>query len=168
MNNVNVLRALQAELSADVVILKELYQKYDLLHQKLNRITPDEFDYVALGYIIVNIYSLIENYFLRIAKAFENNLEQSRWHKHLLQRMSLDIPAIRPAFMGRQDYPFFDELRAFRHVFRHIYQSELDIDRLLALDSKVPQGVERFYELHRQYLQKLETIIDQYHQAGGR
>ncbi len=165
MNNVNALRVLQAELSADVVILKELHQKYNLLHQKLTLITPDEFDYVALAYTIVNLYSLIENYFLRIAKTFENNLEQNRWHKHLLQRMTLDIPAIRPAFMERQDYPFFDELRAFRHVFRHIYQSELDTDRLFALDSKIPQGVERFYELHRQYLQKLETIIDRY-QAG--
>lgn len=55
MKNVNVLRLLKAELGADVVQLEHLQGKYALIHKKLDRITPDEFDYVALAYTIVNL-----------------------------------------------------------------------------------------------------------------
>jgi hypothetical protein len=160
MRSVETLRTLKAELTADVEQLGELYHKYELIQQKLARITPDEFDYVALAYTIINLYSLIENYFLRISKAFENNLDPSSWHKHLLQRMSLEIEGLRPAFMTTQDYPFFDKLRAFRHIFRHIYQRELDIEQLIELDGLIPDGITRFNKLHQLYLGKLDTMIE--------
>ena len=167
MSSVNDLRTLKAELVADVKRLKKLYHKYELVHQKLSQITPDEFDYVALAYTIVNLYGLIENYFLRISKIFENNLDPVSWHKHLLERMSLEIEDLRPAFMTDQDYIFFDELRAFRHIFRYIYQQELDIDKLLQLDTSIPKGIERFYELHQSYLGKLETLIERIEALEG-
>jgi hypothetical protein len=160
MSSVNDLRTLKAELGADVERLEKLYHKYELIHQKLSQIIPDEFDYVALAYTIVNLYNLIENYFLRISKTFENNLDPASWHKHLLERMGLEIEGLRPAFMTGQDYTFFDELRAFRHIFRYIYQQELDIDKLLQVDSSIPKGIERFYELHQSYLDKLDTLIE--------
>jgi hypothetical protein len=160
MRSVETLRTLKAELAADTEQLGELYGKYELVKQKLARITPDEFDYVALAYTVINLYNLIENYFLRISKTFENNLDPANWHKHLLQRMSLEIEGLRPAFMTAQDYSFFDKLRAFRHIFRHIYQRELDIAKLIDLDQLVPSGIKRFYELHQLYLNKLDTMIE--------
>lgn len=160
MRSSETLRTLKAELAADVAELGRLYRKYELLQQKLTRITPDEFDYVALAYTIVNLYNLIESYFLRISKTFENNLDPSSWHKHLLQRMSLEIEGLRPAFMMAQDYPFFDKLRAFRHIFRHIYQHELDLDKLAEIDRLIPPGIERFKELHQSYLDKIDIMIE--------
>jgi len=161
MKNADVLLILKAELKADIEQLEELYQKYDLIHHKLAQIRPDEFDYIALAYTMANLYSMIETYFMRIAKAFENNLEPTYWHRQLLERMCLEIEGLRPAFMTRQDYVLFDELRAFRHVFRHLYQNMLDIDKLRQLDQKVPETIKRFRELHPLYLNKLEAIIDQ-------
>jgi hypothetical protein len=161
MRSIETLRTLKAELNADVAQLHKLYGKYELLQLKLARISPDEFDYIALAYAIANLYNLIENYFLRISKTFENNLEPVSWHKHLLQRMLLEIEGLRPAFMVAEDYPFFDELRAFRHVFRHIYQQELDVARLRRLDQLIPDGLKRFDELHRLYLDKLDELIKQ-------
>lgn len=159
MKSVEVLRTLKAELRADMPRLQKLFHKYELIHDKLSEIEPDEFDYVALAYTIVNLYNLIENYFLRISKTFENNLDPAAWHRHLLQRMYLEIEGLRPAFMTEQDYILFNELRAFRHIFRHIYQQELDIAKLLQLDSSIPATIERFEELHRGYLEKLDVLI---------
>ena len=160
MKSVDVLRTLKAELKADMPRLERLFQKYELIHDKLSEIEPDEFDYVALAYTIVNLYNLIENYFLRISKTFENNLDPVTWHRHLLQRMYLEVEGVRPAFMTEQDYILFNELRAFRHVFRHIYQQELDISKLLQLDSSIPATIERFEALHQSYLEKLDTLIE--------
>lgn len=159
MRSAETLRTLKAELKADAVELVQLYSKYERMHQKLFRVVPDEFDYAALAYTIVNLYNLLENYFLRIAKTFENNLDPTSWHKHLLQRMSLDIEGLRPAFFTPQDYPFFDKLRAFRHIFRHIYQRELNVAQLLELDQTVPDGIKRFQQLHQLYLDKLDQMI---------
>lgn len=160
MSSSNALRILKAELTADTAELAHLYRKYGLMQQKLARIVPDEFDYVALAYTMVNLYNIIESYFLRISKTFENNLEPTSWHKHLLQRMGLEIEGVRPAFMTPQDYPFFDKLRAFRHIFRHIYQRELDIAQLMELDRLIPSGIKRFNELHQLYLGKLDKMIE--------
>ena len=159
MKSIEALRTLKAELKADVPRLERLYHKYELIQHKLSEIQPDEFDYVALAYTIVNLYNLIENYFLRISKTFENNLDSDAWHKHLLQRMTLEIEGLRPAFMTEQDYILFNELRAFRHVFRHIYQQELDIARLLQLDASVPATIKQFEMLHQGYLEKLDELI---------
>lgn len=159
MRSVETLRILKAELTADAEDLTRAYDKYELMQQKLAQIVPDEFDYVALAYTIVNLYNVIESYFLRISKTFENNLDPTSWHKHLLQRMSLEIEGLRPAFMTAQDYLFFDKLRAFRHIFRHIYQRELDTAQLIEFDQSIPAGITRFYELHRLYLGKLDLMI---------
>jgi len=64
------LRTLKAELAADMNILKGLEGKYRKAKEKLKRIEPDELDYAGLAYTIVNIYNLMENYFLCVAKGF--------------------------------------------------------------------------------------------------
>jgi len=144
----NKFRILKAELDADFGILGELEEKYRKIHRKIAGIEPDEFDYAGLAYTIVNIYNLMENYLIRIVKCFENNIDQSEWHKDLLRHMSLDIDGIRPAFLTREDVNCLDDLRAFRHIFRHIYQNRLDIDKLLLVDRRVDDVVKFFKERH--------------------
>lgn len=154
------MRTLKAELLADMQVLEELEGKYRLVHAKLAAISPDEFDYVGLAYTIVNLYNLMENYFLRIAKCFENNIDKLNWHKDLIKRMSLEIEGVRPALLHIKDVPLIDELRAFRHVFRHIYQSELDLEKLKLVDTRTPKAVEVFRSAHDRFIDKLQQLID--------
>jgi hypothetical protein len=84
------LKTLKAELQADVDVLLKLEEKWELINRKLEKIQPDEYDFAALGYSIANLYTLMENYFLRIAKGFENELGPSSWHRDLVRRMSLE------------------------------------------------------------------------------
>ncbi len=50
----------------------------------------DSLDYAALAYTLHNVYCLLENYLLRIAKFFENNLDPETWHRDLVRRMAVD------------------------------------------------------------------------------
>ena len=153
------LQTLKAELLADMNLLDELVGKYRLVHAKLAAIDPDEFDYVALAYTIVNVYNLMENYFGRIAKCFENEVDRLSWHKDLIRRMALEIDGVRPALLTQKDVPLIDELRAFRHVFRHIYQSELDVEKLLLVDSRAPKAIMAFRSAHDNFLGNLNGLI---------
>lgn len=153
------LMTLKAELLADRDLLDELVGKYRLIHVKIAAIDPDEFDYVALAYTIVNLYNLMENYFGRIAKCFENDVDRLSWHKDLIRRMALEIDGIRPALLSKKDVTLIDELRAFRHVFRHIYQSELDVEKLLLVDSRTPGAIAAFSSAHDKFLENLIGLI---------
>lgn len=53
--------------------------------------SADEYDFAALGYTIQNLYNAFESYFLRIAKFFENKLDEREWHKSLVHRMTLSV-----------------------------------------------------------------------------
>ena len=68
---------------------------------------------------------------LRVAKAFENNIDDERgWHAQLIRRMTLDITGMRPALFPRSLAPALDELRSFRHMFVHAYDLEIDPEKL--------------------------------------
>ncbi|MBM3882533.1 MAG: hypothetical protein FJ387_22890 [Verrucomicrobia bacterium] len=71
---------------------------------------------------------------LRVAKVFENNFddEQGR-HSALLNRLAIRIEGVRPALIPLALMLPLQELKAFRHVFVHAYELELDPDKLVLL-----------------------------------
>lgn len=151
---------LVSELDNDIEILDELMEKHDLLNKKIKQIKPDEFDWSALGYTIHNIYNLLENYFLRISKFFENDLDQSSWHRELVNRMTIEIRDIRPQLFDRNLANKINELGAFRHVFRYIYQSKLDVEKLQNLNNRIPEIINGFKQSHKLFIEKLYKIIE--------
>lgn len=91
-----------------------------------------------LGYLLHNLYCAFEDLFQEIAKTFENYIEDiSKFHRELLKRMSLDIQGIRPKVLSQKSYFVLDELRGFRHIFRHSYDYELTPDRLNELKKNI-------------------------------
>ena len=59
-------------------------------------------------------------------------------HIELLRRMRLEIPGVRPAALSSEmSFQRLDELRAFRHVFRHAYSYGLDDERVFFLLRRV-------------------------------
>ena len=132
------LRTLRGELELDVERLGALEEKYRLVTEKLARIEPDEFDLVALAHAITNLYGIMENYFTRIAKHFENRIDPGTWHKDLILRMMIRVPGVRPAVLKTDQGKLIDQLRSFRHAFRHIYLHDLDPDRPALVDA--PEG----------------------------
>lgn len=118
----------------------------------------DEMAIAALGYTVHNLYNAVENYFLRIAKFFENNLDDESWHRDLINRMALSIEGVRPALLGKDQLEPFHELRAFRHVFRVIYDSTLDPRKLAIAADHVEPAVATLRSAHESYLVTLREI----------
>jgi hypothetical protein len=123
------LKLLQAELEAQ---LDEIEQVYVELEDRAAQMNPNAPGYIeSTGYQLHNLYNAIEDLFKIVANAFENSVtDLSRWHTELLRRMALDIQGIRPALLSTESAELLNELRAFRHLFRHAYRVRLDSSRV--------------------------------------
>lgn len=93
------LQRLIAELQNDAHQVKQLSATNNRAVDRIAAGADDYLDYAALGYTIHNIYAVMENACLRVAKFFENNVSDPSWHKELLERMKLTIEGVRPAFL---------------------------------------------------------------------
>lgn len=123
------LKVLQAEVEAQ---LKKIEQVYAELEDRAGQMRPDTPGQIeSTAYQLHNLYSAIEDLLKIVAKAFENSItDLSRWHTELLRRMTLDIQGVRPALLSTESADLLNELRAFRHFFRHTYSVRLDFRRV--------------------------------------
>ena len=106
------------------------------IERTLHELSPEaEYDQCAgVAYTIHNLYCALENSFEQISRSFENHIvDREQWHRELMLKMFLEIPGIRPSVFPAQVRPLFNELRSFRHVFRHSHDYQLFPERLNAL-----------------------------------
>jgi uncharacterized protein YutE (UPF0331/DUF86 family) len=119
----------------------QIKKNYSTLEKKMTlltdgNITPELVD--SIGYWLHNLYCAYEDLFKIVASFFENNLSTNGgYHKTLLKRMRMNIEGVRPALLSEENFRNMDELRGFRHVFRHTYSYGLDDDRVAFLLRKV-------------------------------
>jgi hypothetical protein len=105
----------------------------------------DEVGVEACAHHLCRLYNAFEQLGLRVAKAFENNIDDEQgWHTALLSRLALDITGVRPALIPHELKPPLQELKAFRHVFVHAYELTLDPRKLALLLGYARSVVERF------------------------
>jgi hypothetical protein len=109
---------------------------------------------IVIGYQLHNLYNAFENIFRDIAAVFENSVDDvGQWHTRLLERMRLDVMPLRPAVIDDEAYDALDELRRFRHLFRHAYSVKLDSERLQLV-------VDKAFDLKSIYAQQLDRFLD--------
>lgn len=92
---------------------------------------------VEAAYYVNQVYSGFERIFKNVTKAFENEISQNGWHKSLLDRVSLEIEDIRPALISGDSFRCLDELRSFRHFFRHAYDIDIDSEKFAIIAKRV-------------------------------
>lgn len=120
------LQTLASELRADVDIA---VSAITVAAERFAERTPSGFD--SAGHHISRAYNVIEQMGLRVAKAFENNIDDERgWHTELIRRLSIRIDGVRPALFPDDLRQPLQELRAFRHVFVHAYDLVIDTEKL--------------------------------------
>ena len=118
-------------LAADVQKQQKFIEDiYRLIARRKKGYTKDRVVLESLAYQLHNLYCAFEDLFKIIANYFENHLMETAWHKELLDRMTLEIKGIRPRFLSEYAYELLNELRRFRHVFRHAYGFELEADKI--------------------------------------
>ncbi|MCP4264231.1 MAG: hypothetical protein GY777_01415 [Candidatus Brocadiaceae bacterium] len=130
-------RILVAELE---VQRKEIFKLHSTIQEKSNKLMShlDDEDLInSLAYKLHNLYSAYEDLFKLVAKFFENQIADiSGYHTELLNRMRLQIEEVRPKLLSDDSFMLLDELRGFRHVFRHAYSYKLDAERVIKLSEK--------------------------------
>lgn len=95
-------------------------------------------DGVALN--LHSFYSGLERIFEQIAETLDGMMPQGEnWHMLLLQQMSQEIPAVRPAVISESVCRRLNEFRGFRHVVRHVYAIQFDPLKLERLVTDIPR-----------------------------
>lgn len=117
---------LLAELKADGAVAADAARKAS---SRISETAPGHLE--SCAYELARLYNVLEKMFERICEEFENHFEQrGDYHERLIQRLSLDLGDIRPAFIPPESVTDIRELKGFRHVTRHAYDLVLRADRL--------------------------------------
>lgn len=117
---------LEAETNEDIRIV---LSAATLARARYGSATDPELE--ATAYQLARLYNAVEQLATRIARAFENHIDDaSGWHVELVRRLSLTIPGVRPALFTPELAVTLTELRGFRHVVRHAYDLKLDPTRV--------------------------------------
>jgi hypothetical protein len=123
------LATLHREMQEDVRVM---HDAFDLATERFSHAGAMGLESTA--HHLCRFYNACEQMALRVAKAFENHIDDDRgWHTALLTRMSLEIEGIRPALIPVDLKPDLQELKGFRHVFVHAYELRLDEGKLRLL-----------------------------------
>jgi uncharacterized protein YutE (UPF0331/DUF86 family) len=127
---------------------KEIFKLHSTIQEKLKRLKShlDDEDLAnSLAYKLHNLYSAYEDLFKLVARFFENQIADiSGYHFELLNRMKLQIEGVRPKLLADESFMLLNELRGFRHVFRHAYSYKLDAERVIKLSEKAESLIAPF------------------------
>jgi hypothetical protein len=123
------LNTLRAELKEDCRVIQQAAQ---LARTRFGAGHDEQLE--ACAYQLARLYNVVEQMAVRVARAFENNIDDDQgWHMELLRRLSIEITGIRPVFFPPALTVDLQELKAFRHVVRHAYELVLQSRKLLPL-----------------------------------
>lgn len=146
------LTVLKADIDAQIREIENIYAKLEERRQEENRLTGIE----SIAYQLHNLYCAFEDLFKIVANTFENNIQnKASYHVELLKRMAISIEGIRPSLVSQESYALLDNLRSFRHLFRHAYSYELDA-------RKVRIVIEDSSKLKDIYRKDINTFLDSF------
>ena len=148
-----------AEFDHQVELVEKIYATLD---KKLER-WPEEpvsaEGVESAGYWLHNLYCALEDLFKLVSAFFENHLaDDGSYHVSLLKRMILKIDKVRPPLLSTKSYEFLNELRGFRHVFRHAYTFGLDDERVVFLLRRVVARKGRLLEDLKTFRAAVATV----------
>lgn len=153
---------LWAVIQRDLEAIVRLNGHLEALAAGLAVVEPEYRDLAAAAYTLHNIYNGLENSFDQISRSCENHItDPAQWHRELLEKMFLEIPAVRPAVLSEGCRRLLNDLRGFRHVFRHSYDFQIDAERLRFL-------AERWRTGHLQVIVDLQKFADALLEGIGR
>ena len=146
------LQTLHDEMRDDARIMQDAFAKAS---QRFAR--GDDVGYESCAHQLCRLYNAFEQSGMRVAKAFENHIDDEQgWHVALLNRLSIGIAGVRPALIPHELKNALYELRGFRHVFVHAYDLELDPEKLALVLKYAEQAVVQFPALIERFVGGVE------------
>ena len=112
------------------IFLRELSNQSDVMYR--NALINS----IALN--LHGVYTGIERIFEVIAKKIDQRFPTGdKWHRDLLEQMSVDIPRVKKAVITEETRLILDELRRFRHLVRSAYSCQLDEEKVLIIPHEI-------------------------------
>lgn len=142
---------LRSEIERDLQRLDRLFKNFSISYMQYEK-TSEYAKLVESAFYINQIYTGFEKIFKSIARTFENSIDEDYWHKSLLERMSLEIKGIRPALLSQNSFEYLNELRAFRHFFRHAYDVEIEKDKFKIV-------AEKAFKIKKLYKREIKNFL---------
>ena len=155
------LRLLLAEIATARPLFAQLAAEIESVRQRHPTVIPRE----ALALIAVDLhsyYTKLEALLERFLVSFEGQAPRGEsGHAGLLRVAALAIPGVRPPIFSDQTREVLDELRKFRHFFRHAYALDLRADKLArVLDPFIPGHPMIEHELQA-FASFIESVVTQ-------
>jgi hypothetical protein len=144
---------LAARIINEIEKLKQLHDQHLADFPETPENEPTNVEKAAIGYTLHNFYNGCENIFRAVSEYYENNLNSPRYHRDLLERMTLDIPKIRPRLISDRLFVDLDDFLAFRHKFRHLYSFEIEWE-------KEKQVLDKYNSTHKKMLRELQQFLE--------
>ena len=102
--------------------------------------SADTWSLRARGSILHDFYTGVERILIRIAEELNGGVPKGeQWRRQLLADMMVAIPGVRPALIGVDLARELGDYLRFRHVFRNVYGSVLEEDRMQPLENRLPE-----------------------------
>jgi hypothetical protein len=124
---------LEEEIQLEIAHLRQLMNQFAPLRKKVESVSPDTVEIIALAGMLQSFYNGIENIFKRVALCMEQTLPSGEmWHSRLLDLMAKSS-SYRASVISKD---LQDRLRLymnFRHVFRHSYSFDLQWPKMADL-----------------------------------
>jgi len=151
-----------AELEGDYREFRRVMVQNSRAWERIQAGSSDPLDWGALGFTLHSAYGILENYFQRVSKFFENSLPPHGWHKALVEKMALDIPGVRPALLAEESLKSRAlELLKFRHRFRNLYGEDLDPDKTAEVHRVANSFADSFSGSHVDFIAKLRSVAEE-------
>ncbi|MCX7029585.1 MAG: hypothetical protein NTU62_05630 [Spirochaetes bacterium] len=153
--------ALTTELEGDHREFLRLMEQNSRAWRRIREGAGDPIDWGAPGFTLHSVYGILENYFLRVSRFFENHLPRERWHKALVDQMALEIPQVRPALLRDDSLKRLAlELLSFRRRIRNLYGEDLDPRTTSDVQAAAEEFARRFPAAHAVFIGKLRTLAE--------
>lgn len=150
---------LVSEIEKTIVLLGRINNYHKGVKEDFKAMPQEKsYDLVILADIFADYYTCVETVFVRISKFFENSLDKSQWHTHLLDKMTLEIPNIRKRLLRDETYKQLKEILRFRHFKRYYFEFEYDRDRIEYLEKKFLLSYPLVIEDLRNYIEFLKKL----------
>ena len=119
-----------SQVRLEVSQIDELFEKYSILFQSMQKGEPDLVEVTASASILHSFYNGLENIFSCIAKRIDSATPTGdRWHRDLLDQMGKATPE-RNQVLTNLSIERLIDFMGFRHFYRHSYSSFLEWDEL--------------------------------------
>jgi len=150
---------LEARLRKELIRLENLENELKTL-ARIKELKVESIRLRAYASILHDFYSGIEKMFINIAREIDETVPKTEgWHRQLLEQMTLDIPARRPALVDANLAAQLQQYLSFRHRFRNLYGFELEWARMEGLIKNLGMTLKRVKNSIEDFLAILQSVM---------